>query len=317
MPGTIRHRHNFDAGEVAATLRKAMAGFGTDEKAIIHCLGNHTCVQRIEAAKAYKTAFGKDLVADIKSELTGDFEEVCVAMLTPPRILDARELHDAISGAGTDETTIIEVLCTKNNTEIEEIKAVYKQEYGRELEKDLCGDTSGYFRRLMVSLMAAGRETEDWECDKERARKDAKTFFEAGEARWGTEEAELNQILCLRSRYHLLEVFHQFKEMSGKTIEESIQNECSGSLQEGFLAIVQSIKDTPGFFAQRIHKCVEGLGTSDSHLIRIIVTRSEIDMEEIEHAYKAKYGKSLADEIESECGGDYKRMLLACIKLDD
>lgn len=40
-------------------------------------------------------------------------------------------------------------------------------------------------------------------------------------------------------------------------------------------------------------------------------------MEEIEHAYKAKYGKKLIEEIESECGGDYKKMLIACIKLDD
>uniref|UniRef100_A0A2C9LNF5 Annexin n=1 Tax=Biomphalaria glabrata TaxID=6526 RepID=A0A2C9LNF5_BIOGL len=74
-----------------------MAGFGTDEAAIIHILGNHNCQQRIEIAQAYKTAYGKDLLSDIKSELTGDFEEVCLALLTPPRKLDAQQLHKAIS----------------------------------------------------------------------------------------------------------------------------------------------------------------------------------------------------------------------------
>jgi annexin A7/11 len=249
--GTIRARSNFDAGAVAATLRKAMAGFGTDEKAVIDCLGNHTCDQRLQIAKAYKTAYGKELVADIKSELTGDFEEVCVAMLTPFNVLYARELHDAISGAGTDETTIIEVLCTKSNVEIEQIKAAYKQEYGKDLEKDLCGDTSGYFRRLMVSLMAAGRETDEWTCDKDRAKADAKKVFEAGEGRWGTEEAEINAILCLRSHCHLLKVFHYFQKLAGKSIEDSIKNECSGTLQEGYLAIIESIKDRPAFFCTK------------------------------------------------------------------
>jgi hypothetical protein len=39
-------------------------------------------------------------------------------------------------------------------------------------------------------------------------------------------------------------------------------------------------------------------------------------MEEIESAYKSKYKKSVIQEIESECGGDYKKMLIALVKLD-
>jgi annexin A7/11 len=316
MPGTIRHRHEFDPRAVTEALRKAMSGFGTDEAAVIACLGNHTCDQRLEIAKAFKTAYGKDLIEDLKSELSGDFERVCVALLTPPRKLDAQQLHDAISGAGTDETTIIEILCTKNNEEIEQIKAAYKQEYDNDLESDLGGDTSGYFRRLLVSLLAAGRQ-EDEEEDTEKAREDAQKFFDAGESLWGTEEAELNAILCLRSRQHLIEVFSQFQDIAGKTIQESIQSECSGALQEGYLAIVESTLNTADFFARRIKESVQGIGTNDAHLIRIIVSRSEIDMEEIDEAYRAKYGISVIEEIENECSGDYKKILIACVRLQE
>uniref|UniRef100_A0A0B7AZ07 Annexin n=1 Tax=Arion vulgaris TaxID=1028688 RepID=A0A0B7AZ07_9EUPU len=317
MPGTILHRHDFNAGAVAETLKNAMSGFGTDEAAVIFCLGNHTSQQRLEIATAYKTAYGKDLQDDIKSELTGDFESACVALLTPPSKYDAQQLHEAISGAGTDETTIVEILCTKNNDEIVDIKAAYKTEYDTDLEDDLQGDASGYFRRLLVSLLAAGRETDEGDVDESRAREDAQKFFDAGESRWGTDEAELNAILCLRSRQHLNEVFRQYQEIAGSPIEESIQNECSGALQEGFLAIVESTKDTPGYFARRIKECVQGIGTNDAHLIRIIITRSEIDMEEINEAYIAKYGISVSEEIENECGGDYKKILIACVKLQD
>ncbi|GFO18902.1 Annexin [Plakobranchus ocellatus] len=316
MVGTIRFRDEFSAGDVASTLRDAMGGIGTDEDAVINVMGNHCLAQRLEIAEAYKTAYGKDLIEDIKSELSGDFEDTVVALLTPMRKLEAQQLHGAISGAGTDEETIIEVLATKTNEEIEEIKEAYKEEYENELEQDLCSDTSGYFRRLLVSLLTAGREPEG-DVDYDRAVDDAKKFFEAGEARWGTEEAELNAVLCLRSRSQLLETFYQFEKLADKPIEESIKDECSGDLQDGYLAIVESTKSMPGFFAHRINKSVRGLGTDDNNLIRIIITRSEIDMEEIDAAYREKYEQSLEEVIESECGGDYKKILIAVVRMQE
>ncbi|KAK3782511.1 hypothetical protein RRG08_061741 [Elysia crispata] len=316
MPGTIRFRDEFAAGDVASALRDALGGIGTDEDAVINIMGNHCLAQRLEIAEAYKVAYGKDLVEDIKSELSGDFEETVVALLTPMRTLEAKQLHDAISGAGTDETTIIEVLATKTNDEIEEIKAAYKEEYDAELEEDLCSDTSGYFRRLLVSLLTAGREPDEG-VDTDRAEEDARKFFEAGEARWGTEEAEINAILCLRSRSQLEATFYEFEKMADKSIEDSIKDECGGDLQEGYLAIVESTKNMAGFFAHRIYNSVRGWGTNDSHLIRIIVSRSEIDMEEIDAAYRQQYEQSLEEVIESECSGDYKKILIAVVRMQD
>ena len=46
-------------------------------------------------------------------------------------------------------------------------------EYNRELEKDIIGDTSGHFKRLLVSLVQANR-SDSREVDRNKAKQDAK-----------------------------------------------------------------------------------------------------------------------------------------------
>ncbi|XP_041357145.1 annexin A4-like [Gigantopelta aegis] len=312
MPGTIYGKSDFEADKAAEQLRNSMKGLGTDEEIIVAILADHSNEQRQEIATTYKQAYGKDLIDDLKDELGGDFEEVCLAMMATPRVFDARQINKAISGAGTDESTIVEIMCTRSNEEIEEIKQAYKEEFENELEEDLVGDTSGYFQRLMVSLCAGGRETSEW-ADEEKAAEDAKKFYEAGEERWGTDEAEMNAVLCLRSRVQLLETIKLFEQMTEKTMEESVEDECSGNLKKGYLAILRCAKSMPHYFARRVKECLEGLGTEDNDLIRIIVSRSEIDLQDVKEAFEEMYEKSLLDSVSDECSGDYKRMLCSII----
>lgn len=65
----------------------------------------------------------------------------------------AKEIHDAISGIGTNEDVLTEILCTRGNYEIQLIVQAYENIYGKSLESEISGEVSGDYRRLLVMLL--------------------------------------------------------------------------------------------------------------------------------------------------------------------
>lgn len=313
--GTIHDFPDFDANQDAETLHKAMKGFGTDEDIILDILAQRSNDQRQQIIRAYKTVIGKDLIDDLKSELSGKFESLIVAILLPPARYDAKELHDALKGAGTSEDVLVEILASRNNAEIQQIVAAYKEDFDSNLEDDIISDTSSYFQRVLVSLVQGNRGEGD--ADPPRAEDDAKALYEAGENAWGTDEEKFIAILCSRSIPHLLMVFDQYQKNNDIDLEDSIGSECSGSLQCVMLAIVKCVKNTPAYFAERLYNAMKGAGTDDNTLIRVMVSRSEVDMVQIKAAYKEKYDESLHSSIVGDTGGDYKDTLVKLCAGDD
>ncbi|KAG9341011.1 hypothetical protein JZ751_019764 [Albula glossodonta] len=295
--GSIKDFPGADPLKDVEVLRKAMKGFGTDEQAIIDLLGSRSNKQRVPMLITFKTAYGKDLIKDLKSELSGNFEKLVLAMMKTPAQFDAYELKDAIKGAGTDEACLIEILSSRSNAEIREISQIYKTEYKKTLEEAISGDTSGHFRRLLVSL-AQGNRDERETVDISLAKQDAQALYAAGENKLGTDESKFNAILCARSKPHLRAVFHEYQQMCGRDIEKSICREMSGDLESGMVAVVKCIKNTPAYFAERLYKAMKGAGTKDRTLIRIMVSRSEVDMLDIRQEYMKNYGKSLYTHIQ-------------------
>lgn len=310
--GTIRPASNFDAMRDAEILRKAMKGFGTDEQAIVDVVSNRSNDQRQQIKAAFKTMYGKDLIKDLKSELSGNMEELILALFMPPTYYDAWSLRKAMQGAGTQERVLIEILCTRTNQEIRDIVRCYQLEFGRELERDIRSDTSGHFERLLVS-MCQGNRDESPSINHQMAQEDAQRLYQAGEGRLGTDESCFNMILATRSFPQLRATMEAYSRMANRDLLSSVSREFSGYVESGLKTILQCALNRPAFFAERLYYSMKGAGTDDSTLVRIVVTRSEIDLVQIKQMFTQMYQKTLSTMIASDTSGDYRKLLLAIV----
>ncbi|XP_034231117.1 annexin B10 isoform X2 [Thrips palmi] len=309
---TVVPAANFSAADDGAALRAAMKGFGTDEQAIIDILTTRSNAQRQEMARYFTTEYGRDLIDDLKSELGGHFEDVVVALVRPPADYLCKQLHKAMEGMGTNEHTLIEILCSRSNSEVQDLVTAYERLYDRPLAEHMCSETSGDFRRLLTLIVTTGADAKK-PANKEAAVQLATELHNAGEGKLGTDEEVFNRILAHESFDQLRLIFEEYKNVSGRTIQQAIRDELGGELKEAISTIVECVQNPAAFFAERLHKAIAGAGTDDETLIRIIVSRSEIDLGDIKREYERLYEKTLESAVKNECSGDYKRTLLALI----
>lgn len=199
------------------------------------------------------------MIENIKSETRGNFENLLVALLTPILDFYCLEIKDALSGIGTDEDVLIEFLCTLSNQEINMIKDNYLRLYGKDLESEIIGDTSGNFKRLLVSLCNANRD-ESGVTDPEAAKADATALLRAGELRAGTDESVFNSIMCQKNYQQLRLIFKEYEIMTGHSFEKAIANEFSGDVKDGLTAIFHCVNNKAEFFARQLMKSMKGIG---------------------------------------------------------
>ncbi|XP_069805892.1 annexin A9 [Dendropsophus ebraccatus] len=313
--GTIKPLKHFDPEGDVDRITETLVDKG-NVQTIIDIVTNLNNDQRQELAREYKVVLQQDLVEDIKKAVSGDLEKVMVGLLKTPAAFDAQELKLAMKGLGTNEETLTEILSTRSNDELREIQICYREEYKVELEKDITSDTKEPYTGLLLALAKGKRERDSGIIDYGLIEQDSKMLSELGPKNTAN-SAQWITILTERSYGHLRKVFDHFKTSTTVEVEEWIKKNFKGDFQKGLLTLVAVIKDTPLYFADRLCNAMKGLGTDDSTLIRILISRSEIDLLSIRAAFRRKYGKSLYSSIQSDTKGSYRSALLLLCRAED
>ena len=296
----------------ADALKKAFKGIGCDKKAIIDITVNRNNAQRLQIREAYKASYGRDLMKDLKSELHNHLEDAVLALYTDPIEYDADELRAAMKGLGTNEDTLIEIIASRPPHVLKAIIAKFKEKYNRDLEKDVKSETSGTLRKLLIALLQCGRGT-NTNPNQAQCAEIAQEIYKAGEKKLGTDESVFNKYFCTLSPHELAAVSREYHKLSGHTILQAIDKEFHGDSKKTLRTIVYATLSPSEYFATRVNDAVKGLGTRDHLLIRVLVSRSEIDMPQIKQYYKQLYGKDMVADIKSDISGEYQNLMVQLV----
>lgn len=296
----------------AMHLYRAFKGFGCDTAAVVGILAHRDATQRALIAQEYRTMYSEDINDRLASELSGDVKRAVLLWMPDPVGRDATIVRKALTGDVIDLKAATEVICSRTSPQLQLLKQIYHARFHTYVEHDLEYQATGDLQKLLLAYVSTARY-DGPEVDRARVEHDAKSLFKAGEKKLGTDEKTFVHIFSERSRAHLAAVASAYHSMYGNSLKKAVKTETSGNFEFALLTILQCAENPGKYFAKVLHKAMKGMGTDDSTLIRVIVTRAEIDMQYIKAEYEKKYGKSLNDEVHSETSSHYRMFLLSLL----
>lgn len=303
-----------DIDKDVETLKKSLKIGGAekvDENAIIKLLANRNNVMRQQLRNYYNQKFKRDLVSDLKAELDGKFEAAIVALLDDPFIYDAKSLHKAMKGVGTDTDACIEIICTRPNWYLKNIMTAYTNLTGGDLIKDLKSEVKlmGNTGTLLCTLLQCQR-SENPTPNKETIEKYADDLIKGGIQKLGTDEKLFMDVLTKTSTPELQLLIDTYQKKAGESLLVSIDKEFNGDVKKTLKTIIYANTTPSEYFAQRVNEAITSAGQKDELLMRILITRDEVDMPKIKECYKTLYGKDMVESIKEATLGDYKNLLV-------
>eukprot|EP01132_Coremiostelium_polycephalum_P005875 gene5875-7311_t len=309
---TSKLRDTCNPKQDAEKLHHAFKGIGTDEKEIIKILGNRNYTECEYIKGEYGSLYKRDLITDIKSETSSNFESLLVAILMNPCDLEAKYLYDAMKGIGTDEGMLIQILVPTNNAQKDTIKRAFVRLYKKSLDDMIGDDTSGDLKKALTSLLLP--RDEGYTVDKKLVERDVEDLYNAGEKKVGTNEETFIHILTRRDFEHVNQVAHVYEEKHNKqSLESVIDKEFSGYIKKLLISILWAARSLTEYNVRAIRNCIEGSGTKDQRLIHAIVSANPI-MNSVKKLYSVLYGTSLHDDVKKDTSGDYQKLFLELIE---
>lgn len=296
-----------DAQQLKAALEKPR-----NIDTIISIAAHRSNAQRQQIVQAYYNENKKNIRDDFRSVFSGNFQEALISLFYEPVDYDCHQIYSAMKGIGTNEDTLIEIIGTRSNERINQIKQEYFQIYKKDLEAEIDSETSGFFKKILLALLKGERNVNPIPDEQECGYCAKRLYNTQKEKKDNLQDAYL-EIFTKKSREELANISRQYYSWYNKTLMEEIERLFSSDTRRIFKAIIYSLLSPSEYFAYRLNKAMKGISTKDTILIRVLVTRDEIDISRIKRYFNQLYNKTLYDAVKKAVSGDYQKLLLELI----
>ncbi|XP_056438733.1 annexin A2 isoform X1 [Gadus chalcogrammus] len=300
--GTVRPFPGLNPEKDALAVQTALEK--KDVVSLVSILTNRNSAQRQMVDKAYRGIGQKDLETGLKKVLSGDLLSLMLALMMTPYEHEAHRLRQAMEGLGTNEETLLEILCTRSAPQLKETNTAYSEIYKKDLEKDLKGETSGDFAKLIVALLHKDNVVGVVQRDIEALSASLDTKK--------TDPAIWINILTSRDAVHLQKVLMRVEMERGEPLDKTLEKRFSGDFRMGLKTLVQCIQSPHVFLAQRL----VSMKTALVH--GVMVSRCEEDLLCVRAAFLKLTGTSLYTTLQQKhFKGEHLQALLAICRSED
>jgi len=306
-----------DMSREADSVRGAMKGFGTDERTLITILPRLDPLQIAGLKQAYNMRHHRQLGADLEKETSGYFRDGLVAIARGPLEQDVFNLNKAISGMGTKENILNDVLLGRSNADLNAIKGLYQHTYHRSLEADVQGDLSAKTERLFNMVLAAHRAEDSAPVMPQQIDADVDNLYRATEGqKMGTDQIMVCSILSARSDGQIRAISHAYQTKYHRALSEVLKKAFSGHMEDALLYLLNIAEDRAKHDATLLEDSMKGMGTKDDLLVNRVVRIhwDKARLQQAKAAYKHFFKKDLVTRIKGETKGDYEKLMVACVE---
>jgi len=215
----------------ADLLYKAMKGIGSDKDIIteVLCFRNPERINQIK--EKFQEKYGKDLVAEIKSETSGDYQKIVLKLLEGDRTQDGKadvekcsgiadELYKAGEGKiGTDESIFIKYFTSLSPNELLIVCKEYHKKYKKNMLDVIENEFTGNEKKLLTVMLYALFSPSEFF---------AKQIMESIKG-IGTDDVKLIRSVITRYSIDMKKVKKYFKKMYNKELLDEVKDDVSGS----------------------------------------------------------------------------------------
>ena len=225
----------------ADLLYFAMKGIGSDKEVITEVLSFRTPERLNEVKAKLQEKYGKDLEKKKKSETSGDYQKIAMALLdgkrgtnTSPDLQNctniAKELYDAGEGKiGTNEDVFIKYFTTLSKEELLLVCKEYHKNYKKNMLDTIDNEFGSHVQTLLKVILYSLYSPSEYF---------AKTINSAV-AGAGTSDNRLIRCVLSRTGVDMKKIKKYYKKLFNKEMEEDIKGDLSGAYSDVIIGVLK------------------------------------------------------------------------------